>query len=185
MAEQPTPLSSTDVTEGPLIDEQAAPQASGRKSRFEWISQLPPWVAVAMMILALLIAGIVIRRIAGPLSDLVFGTDVEVPIPDGATLIDEEEGGSASRTMRYSTQQDACVVYRFYLSHEGVECTPTPSACTSEGTINLNENTSSFRTVGSCRKTQLNSVSGYSWEVIISGGYSQGPATQFFISVFE
>ena len=184
MDEQSTKLSSTDGAEATVRDDQAADPSESKK-RFGWLPQLPPWVAVALMILVLLIAGVIIRRIAGPLSDLVFGNDTEVPIPDGATLIREEEGGSASRTMRYSTQQDACAVYRFYLSQDDVECTPTPNACTSEGTINLNENTSSFRTVGSCRKTVSNTVGGFSWEVIVSGGYSVGPATQFFISVFE
>lgn len=177
--------SSTDVPHETGSEEQAASQPSGKKL-LGCVPDLPPWVLIALMILALLITGVVIRQIAGPLSDLVFGNDTDVPIPDGATLISEDDSaGSASRTMRYSTDQDACQVYRFYLSHDGVECTPTPNACTPEGTINLNENTSSFRTVGSCRKTESNTIGGYSWEVIISGGYQQGPATQFFISVFE
>ena len=185
MDKQSTKATQSELTDEVVNDEQAPSESPSKKLLGGCIPQLPPWVVVALMILALMITAVVIRRIAGPLSDLVFGTETEVPIPDGATLVSEEEGGSAARTMRYSTQQDACVVYRFYLSHQGVECTSTPNACTSEGMINLNENTSSFRTVGSCRKTESNTVSGFSWEVIISGGYAQGPATQFFISVFE
>lgn len=180
MDEQSTNLSSTDVA-----DEQVTPKESGKRSLKGCIPDLPPWVVVALMILALMITGVVIRNIAGPLSDLVFGTNTEVPIPDGATLNGEDEGGSASRTMRYSTNQDACAVYRFYLEQEDVECRITPFACNSDGTLNQGNDSSSFRTVGSCAKTESDRVGGSSWRVTISGGYSNGPATRFFVEVFE
>lgn len=173
------------VTTQPPTTADESPSA---KSQSGCIPQVPPWVAVAGMILALLIAAVIIRQIARPLSDLVFGNDVDVPIPEGATLEREEEDvGSVSRTMLYSTDQDACQVAQFYVNQDGVQCFFAPFACREDGTINLDDASSGFRTVGTCGKTELDSVDGFSWDVIISGGYDaeQGPATRFLVSIYE
>jgi hypothetical protein len=124
---------------------------------------IPLWVAIATLILALLIAGIIINQIATPLGDLIFGQDPDIPIPKGAKLIEEREGGSAAKEWLYHIDKNGCEVAQFYQDQEGVECNFTGFSCTE-----IPDSGSQAYQIGACTFTETNSISGYSWHVDIT-----------------
>ncbi|PJF44430.1 MAG: hypothetical protein CUN55_04040 [Phototrophicales bacterium] len=145
-------------------------------------SFLPLWVIAAFGILALIITAYIFTQIAGPLSEIVLGGDPEIPIPDDVVLEKEEgQSGSASRTYFYTTEKSGCEIASFYYEH-GARCTTQPFICNPDGTQNSTE---SFVTLGSCRYTKDEDVTGYSWEVYIATNYPEGPFTRFRILVYD
>lgn len=151
-----------------------------QKPETKWF--LPLWIIAALGILALLVTALIFSRIASPLSELVFGSKTEFPVPDGAVLeAEEDQRGSASRSYFYTTEQSGCEVASFYYDH-GALCTTQPFVCNPDGTQNATEE---FVSLGVCRYTKDNKVTGYSWEVRIATNYPEGPFTRFRILVYD
>ncbi len=143
---------------------------------------LPLWVIAALGILALIVTGYIFTQIASPLSELVLGSDPDIPVPDGAVLeSDSDDSGSASRSYYYTTNQSGCEVASFYFE-QGARCSTQPFVCNPDGTQNQ---TQGFVTLGSCRYTANENITGYSWQVYIATNYPEGPPTRFRILVFD
>lgn len=143
---------------------------------------LPLWVVAALGIVALIVTGYIITLIASPLSELVFSTSNDVPIPDGATLESEDEdAGSASRSYFYTTDASGCDVAVFY-ANQGAQCTSSAFLCNPDGT---QRETDTFTNAATCTYTEDQDVTGYSWQVFITTNYPDGAPTRFRILVFE
>ena len=143
---------------------------------------IPAWVAVALGIVALLVAFIIIRAISAPLSDLVFPTKADVPIPANANLEDDiEDSNYASHEWIYSTQQSGCEVTDYYVE-QGADCRRSPFACGADGEQIEREG---FFEVAICTYTENDRVGGYSWEIRISSGYTGQNPTRFRVFLYD
>lgn len=161
--------------------EDTVPESSG-SSRF----YVPGWVAIAFGIVALLLAGIIISNISGPLSDLILGSNVDVPIPDGAELLEENRDSDfASEELLYGIDvMNACEVLEFYFVEHDASCRPSPFVCTGDFEPDLVPDDRVY-SVGECTHTDDNRVTGSSYRVEISSGYGESPATRFRIYVYD
>lgn len=174
MSEEQVPQSELSASEMPEPQEN-----SERSPRF----YIPPWVAIAFGVVALLLAGIIISRIASPLADLILSDGAAVPIPDGARLLSEEEDTDYARhEWFYATNRTGCEVARFYLD-EGATCRFSPFVCND----NFEQNEISemnFFNVATCTRSEANNVTGSGWQVLISSGHP-GEQTRFRVYLFE
>ena len=143
---------------------------SNQKSRLN----IPPWVALAGMILAFIIAIIIMVNILQPLVNLIFPSDPEPPIPPDAVILEEiENPATSSGEWLYGVQTPACEIARFY-AEAGSICRYTPLAC-AEAAREAEEGVTSpqgVKSIAVCTGTKSGVVNSYSWEALISS--SQG-----------
>jgi len=143
------------------------------------------WGAIGIFILAIILAGVIVVQIAEPLADLILGEDPEVPLPDGAVLIDEwdrdEQRQSAKHEWLYGTSMNGCDVARFYID-EGFDCA-LPASCSS--ILYDEESAEEFRRIGTCIKTEKDSISGYSISVDITDGYAGDLRARFRVYLYD
>jgi hypothetical protein len=170
-------------------EEKAKRELPAKKPRIV----VPIWVALAAMVLAIIVAGIIISSIAEPLLNLVSPNDPDIPIPSGAHLDEElDDPGYGTKQWLYSSQQTGCQVALFFDEIEGVECIYSPGACAelyitpapgqddpSDGA----ENT--FSQTGTCTKRVKEVASSYSWRVEIFDGYEGEYQTKFRVYLFS
>lgn len=159
---------------------------------------IPIWVALAAMVLAVVVAGIIISSIAKPLLNLISPEEPDIPLPPGAHLEKvDEESGYATTEWLYGSTMPGCEVALFFDRHEGVDCIYTPLACPmgSDATaaaeieptpIPEGETaSSSFSQVATCNKQVKEVASSYTWRVSIFDGYSGEYRTKFRIYLFS
>lgn len=154
---------------------------------------VPIWVALAAMVLALIVAGIIISSIAKPLLNLVLPVDPDIPIPSGAHLDEElDDPGYGTKQWLYSSQQTGCQVALFFDDIEGVECIYSPGACAelyitpAPGQSDPDEGSqNTFSQTGTCTKRVKEVASSYSWRVEIFHGYEGEYQTKFRVYLFS
>lgn len=156
------------VTENPIEDSK---------------SSIPLWFGLGLLLATLILAGFIISQISGPLADLLFNENPEVPIPEGATLVSETEGGSATREWLYHINQPGCSVVEFYSKQENVKCSFGVLACVDNNPIS---DPTDVRQIGSCLFTETDNISGYSWRVDITENNENGRIwTSFRVYLYD
>ncbi len=130
---------------------------------------VPVWLALLLMIAAVVVAALILARVAEPLYGLLFGSGV--PVPEGAIEIErvEPERGAAYRVFR--TGQTGREVAAFY-EQAGGTCAYA-RALPGEGAAS----TGRERSVARCSGKQQSAARGSGWEVYIAEGYpaQEGP----------
>ncbi len=177
-----------------LVPDDAAPSETPKKPRVV----IPVWVALAAMVLAVVVAGVIISSIAEPLLNLISPEKPDIPLPPGTHLEKkDEESNYATTEWLYGSKLPGCEVAAFFDQHEGVECIYTPMACPVDveatatpeveptptpegGTITAN-----FSQVAVCSKQVKEVASSYTWRVDIFDGYSGEYRTKFRIYLFS
>lgn len=145
---------------------------------------VPPWVAIAFGIVALLATGVIISNIAPPLSDLLLSSDEDIPIPDGVRLISEgDEPDYASKDWYYASDLTGCEVAQFYLA-QGANCRVQPFVC-DQNFVQTELSDTNFFNVATCSRAENDTISGSGWQVIISSGYQDGEQTRFRVYLFD
>jgi hypothetical protein len=143
---------------------------------------MPAWVVIAGMVVALLIAGIIMANVLGPLGNLIFPDEAKAPLPEGATLLEENPDPRLSDEERlYGVNLEGCAVAQFYID-QGSQCVFAPLAC-DPVTTDANGNPLS-KSIATCRGTHTAVAASYSWMVDISSGYSDY-RTRFRVYVFK
>jgi hypothetical protein len=155
---------------------------------------VPVWVALAAMVLAIIVAGIIISSIAEPLLNLVAPNEPEIPLPAGAHLDEElDDPGYGTKQWLYSSHQTGCQVALFFDDIEGVECIYSPNSCTelfvTPGTEPNDEPNEfaqdGFSQTATCTKRVKEVASSYSWRVEIFSGYEGEYQTKFRVYLFS
>lgn len=130
---------------------------------------VPVWLALLLMIAAVVAAALILMRVAEPLYGLVFGSGA--PLPEGAVEIERvtPERGAAYRVFR--TAQTGREVAAFY-EEAGGACVYA-GALPGEGAASAGRE----RSVARCSGKQDSAARGSGWEVYIAEGYSaqEGP----------
>ncbi|MFP4321523.1 MAG: hypothetical protein ACLFTK_03640 [Anaerolineales bacterium] len=132
--------------------------------------QIPLWLALVAMLVAIIIAALIALQLFGPLVSLVLPITAEVPVPPGST---EREYIDTSRTSDgewlYGSDLDACQVARFYIDETDSTCNFTPYACiTNDAGEFVESNPANTGTVAICRGQEEGIVDSFAWEVYIS-----------------
>ncbi len=177
-------------------DDSAAPSNTSQKPRVV----VPVWVALAAMVLAVIVAGVIISSIAEPLLNLISPEAPDIPLPPGAHLEKtDEESKYATTEWLYGSKLPGCEVAAFFDEHDGVECIYTPLACpvgpeataaaqlapTSTPENDDGRVTARFSQVAVCSKYVREVASSYTWRVDIFDGYSGDYRTKFRIYLFS
>lgn len=166
MSEEQTPLMNTA-------------EESSKPSR-----DIPVWVALAGMVLAIIVAIIIMVNVLEPLVNLIFPQDPEPPVPANAELISEDaDSSTSSGEWLYGTDTDACQIAEFYIE-EGSNCRFEPLACEENEDGEL-VRAPQVNKVATCVGTEASIVSSYSWEVIISGDDIREYETVFRLFLYE
>lgn len=143
--------------------EHESPAASPRRRA------VPLWLALAGMVIGLLLATVILARVAGPLYGLLF--PVEVPVPDGVEQIDHQDPDQGAEYWIYRTTRPGREIAAFY-EDEGGECWYTAR----DEALDPVAPGMSY-SVAHCLGTKISGGLGVGWEVYIHEGYSpqQGP----------
>lgn len=142
---------------------------------------LPLPVAIAGLILALLLSGLILVEIAPPLAELVFGNDPDIPIPEGATVLSTEiTSGRSEKEWLYGTDMTGCEVIRFY-ADQGATCQVTPFACAPDQRTDMQ----GIMQIGICGMTEKGSVTDHAWDIYVSSNFPDGAFTRFRVSLFK
>ncbi len=141
---------------------------------------IPLWLSIVGGVAAIIIGLLVVRQIARPLAELVFGFEPEIPIPAGAVLEDiREDQGSVRQEWLYRTDEHGCDLATYFIE-QGASCTIAPFVCTDDDRPSTDLNH-----IAVCRKSEKGVVLGYSWEVWISSGYNDRSQTRFRILLYK
>jgi hypothetical protein len=137
--------------------------------------RIPMWLALVLMAIALVLALVILARIGGPLSGLLFPSGV--PIPDGADEIDHVKPEKGAEYWIYGTDDSGRDVAAFYEDEGGI-CRYTATGLSEpapEGS----------HSVARCLAKSDGAES--SWEVFIAEGYSEedGGPTIFRVYKYE
>lgn len=176
-------------------DDTAASSNTSQKPRVV----VPVWVALAAMVLAVIVAGMIISSIAEPLLNLISPEEPDIPLPPGTHLEKkDDEGNYATTEWLYGSKLSGCEVAAFFDEHDGVECIYTPLACPvgAEATATAqvaptatpdddDRVTARFSQVAVCSKYVREVASSYTWRVDIFDGYSGDYQTKFRIYLFS
>lgn len=140
---------------------------------------VPIWVAVAGLALAIVVAILIAIQIAAPLSELVFGTRTDIPVPDGAKLQSENKNaGRAQHEWLYVLPNaEGCSVAAYYQA-KGATCAYTPFAC------EIIPEVGEIRQIATCSKSEKGLIDGYSWEVMISVEHEADETTSVYFRVY-
>lgn len=132
---------------------------------------IPIWVALAALLVALILAGIIMSNVLGPLVDLVFPEKVDVPLPSGAVELEHtEDSKTADEEWFYGVDEDACKVSWFYEQGDA-SCNFMPTMCDmGEDNVPYLILDEPGALVARCFGEKPADVSGYSYEVLVSTG---------------
>lgn len=166
-----TPNDPANQSEGkPLSDVDR--QSSSDESRG---GTIPLWVALAGLVVALVIAVIIMGNVLNPLEELIFPIDAQAPIPAEAVLIREiEDTRTSDGEWLYGIAWDGCQLAQYFLEQNGT-CSFTPFACQGDpesDAFRLNNPGDSPSSVATCIGGEEGVINSYSWEALISSGYS-------------
>ncbi|NJL92780.1 MAG: hypothetical protein HC915_03180 [Anaerolineae bacterium] len=143
-------------------------------------NRIPLWVALAGMIVALILGGVIIASILQPLVNLVFPGEAEPPLPEGVLELQHvEDSRLADEEWLYATTLAPCDLARFYVE-AGSTCSLSPGACLEEepSVSGVGE------TIGTCQGTHEEVLASYSWRVEITSNIGQYP-TIFRLYLFK
>lgn len=133
---------------------------------------IPLWVALAGMVVALILAGIIMSNVLKPLISLIFPATPDLPLPAG--VIELEEVGdplTSDGEWLYGVEMDGCQVVQFYLD-AGARCRLTPFVCEQvDGKLASNYDNYEFAALGTCDLVHEGEVDSYTWQLVISSGY--------------
>jgi hypothetical protein len=134
--------------------------------------RIPLWLALLLMALGLLLAALILYRVAGPLYGLLFPLDV--PVPSGAHELEHVKPDKGAEYWIYRTSETGESVAAFY-EQEGGTCRYTPRPPGEEdfpveGPYSIAQCTGSKKFAGL----------GVSWEVYIHAGYSEAEGPTVF-----
>jgi hypothetical protein len=142
--------------------------------------RVPLWAALLAMAAALLVAGLILWRVAGPLYGLLFPPDV--PVPPGASAVQHEKPERGAESWLYRTAQAGAEVAAFY-EGQGGSCryAPVPGYVADRSLP-----WGGAYAVATCTGTKEAAGLGVSWEVHIHTGYPDeaGP-TMFRLYVYR
>ncbi len=134
------------------------------------VPAIPLWVALALMVGALVAAALVLERVAEPLYGLLFAEGA--PVPEGAVEIERvtPEQGAAYRL--YRTGQPGREIAAFY-EDAGGACVYSAVPPLASGDASAQRERSVARCIGQTESA----ARGGGWEVFIAEGYSaeEGP----------
>jgi len=157
-----------------------APEPGTADERSVPAARVPLWVALLAMAAALVVAGLILWRVAGPLYGLLF--PLEAPVPPGASEERHDRPERGAESWLYRTAQTGNEIAAFY-EGQGASCryAPVPGYVTDRslpwgGTY----------AVATCVGKEKAAGLGISWEVHIHAGYPDeaGP-TRFRLYVFR
>lgn len=153
------------------MSQQIAPQADPERSGL----RIPMWFALPVMAIVLILSGVILIRVWGPLSDLLF--PAEVPVPDGVQEVEHAEAAADAEYWVYRTDRPASEIAAFYEAQGGVceyQSPPRPGDLV-EG--------QSYRAAVCISNPEDKDMR---WEVLINEGYlpEEGP-TVFRIYHYE
>jgi hypothetical protein len=157
----------SDDLQTPDVSQLVGDAAPARRARPE----IPLWFALLTMVVALLIAVVILGRVAGPLFGLLFPPDV--PVPDDVQEIEHIKPDKGTEYWIYRTGQSGRDVAAFY-EDEGGACRYTSQGSLGE-TGERVEGVS--YSVAHCQGRSESGGIVTSWEVYIAEGYpeSEGP----------
>ncbi len=151
--------------EGDASPNHAGPADEAQPSRFH----IPIGVALAAMVVALILAALILSRVAGPLHGLVFPPSV--PVPKGVQEVDHVHEKNGDEYWIYRTSLSGDDVAAFYDERGDCRYSPRPD-----------EAPDAPAPVGSysvalCTGQNRRGNSGIGWQVYINTGYSdeEGP----------
>ena len=126
---------------------------------------VPMWVALLAMVAALVAAGLVLWRVAGPLHGLLFPPDV--PVPPGADLVRHEKPEQGAPSWVYRTTFAGSDVAAFY-EREGGSChyAPLPGYVADPAQLRGGP-----YAVATCTGKKEAAGLGVAWKVYIHSGY--------------
>lgn len=147
---------------------------------------IPLWVALAGMVVALIIFVLVMTNILEPLVGLVFPQEANVPTPNGAVLLEENDGGRTSTAEKYyGVDADGCEIAQFF-QDEGATCRYTPLVCGTDEDGTLSQNIPErVDHIATCTRRVEGTVDGYTWEIFISAGFGGTYNTQYRVFLYE
>ncbi len=135
---------------------------------------VPMWAALLAMAAALVAAGLILWRVAGPLYGLLF--PLEAPVPPGADLVRREKPEQGAASWVYRTALAGSDVAAFY-EREGGSCNyaPLPGYVTDRS-----QPWGGPYAVATCKGKKEAAGLGVSWEVYIHSGYSDADGPTVF-----
>lgn len=139
--------------------------------------RIPLWLALVAMALALVVALVILARIGGPLSGLLFPSGV--PVPDGAKEIEHVKPDKGAEYWIYGTEDSGREVAAFY-EDEGGTCRYTAMSSSESAP-------QGSTSVAQCLARKGDKGVDVSWEVYIGEGYpeSEGGPTVFRIYKYD
>lgn len=168
------------------METEQQPQAPAPKQRIF----IPLWVALVGMVVSLIVAVIIMATILRPLINLVFPTSAQPPLPAQIELVQEvSDPRTSDGEWLYGTQADGCAVAMFYES-QGSTCIYTPFICAGDvyidgRTATTGEKTGRVSKIAECTGSHSDVVNSYSWEVLISSGYTRDYYTRFRVYLYR
>ena len=164
MADHISPPDHPDLTQNPIDAEVSSLRGGGRFA-------IPVWGALPLMIVALVLAALILSRVAGPLYGLLFPDPL--PVPGGSEEVDHVQPDKGTEYWIYRTLQSGSDVAEFY-EDEGGLCRYTVR--TSPNNAGESDATG-VQSVARCTGESDGGGGSFSWEVYISEGYSpdEGP----------
>jgi hypothetical protein len=133
-------------------------------------SRIPLWLALAGMVLALVVAVVIMLRVAEPLYRLLF--PLEVPVPDGVEEIEHVKPDKGAEYWIYRTQAPGREIATFYEEHD--------SRCVYSAIPQELEQQPRSYAVATCNGSKEGGGLGISWEVFIHEGYSEREGPTIF-----
>jgi len=135
--------------------------------------QIPLWVALAGMVLALIIAVIIMANVLRPLINLVFPSKPKLALPaDVIELKKVEKPRTSDGEWLYGVNMDGCQLAKFYMD-QGATCNFAPFICDGEGTDFTNQFAAvkEVQSIGTCELSKSGVADSFSWQMLISTGY--------------
>ena len=150
----------SDPASGPPESPEPSPEPAGRGR--------PPWLVLAIGVGAVVVAAILIARVASPLAGLISPADP--PFFQPATLVEHRNPEYGVDEWLYATDLSGCDVYAWYEA-QADSCRPAPiNRCQEAQSSPLQSGTYS---VGYCQGHVSFGEFTSDWEIYISGGYNE------------
>ncbi|MBN2305352.1 MAG: hypothetical protein JXQ72_12780 [Anaerolineae bacterium] len=145
--------------------------------------RVPSGVVLVVMVAGMILAALILVRVAGPLYGLLF--PAKMPIPEGADQIEHQRPDKGAEYWIYRTTMTGAEVAAFY-EQEGGKCQYTPHDNPSDQTDSSNSAApatpaaSVSYSVAHCAGKKESGGIGLGWEVYIHEGYSEAEGPTIF-----
>lgn len=149
----------------PEIEDLTREQSESNKAQ-DGRREVAAWIVIPAMVLGLVLAALILSRVAGPLYDLLFPDPL--PVPGGSEEVEHVKPDKGAEYWVYRTSKTGSEVAR-YFEKQGGTCRYTASAA--PGSVPETENPGEH-SVARCMGKGEGGASGFSWEVYIAEGYT-------------